>query len=577
MGKRAKASLPWLIGGIVALLFFVLLSQTTYFRYENSDDGLILKGFMGFEGGTPRRMDLYTGTALAHLLAALGRLMPAVPWFSLFQLLLLWASCMVLLQALWRLGAHYGHSGGLGFGTGVIFLGVFAYFACCRLTYTTTAALAASAALLQLFTLRLGRPSTGALLWRSLPALGLLMCAYSLRTLSALPTLVFILLGLLAISLYYDRLTEERSHARLFFLPIICIGLCLGALFVLRYWETSQPGVAESFAWHGARTSLFDYTSFEQDPFPALGAAQQAGISASQLALIQEWYFMDANTTTQALQQMALAYPQQDSLPRLWEAVQASYYFLLQNPRYMLAALLLVALCLVNLLCRRKRQFATLATLSVAGLLFTAAMLVYLAYQGRILGRAVDAVFFPAAALQCGLLMMGLPALRTEGMGKRILIVLGFAVCLTLACTHIAFTAQTVSDRPDAVSAQREDELERYALRSPDKLILRTPNLLRDTRLFPDVSAGVPGNIMVWGGLYCRMPNWYQQLEAFGVEGESFSYQDWLRPNVLFATQEEAPPQALLSYLSEGAGVQVASTQVGEEGTLRFFQFELSQ
>lgn len=38
---------------LLATLFFVTLSRVTYFRYENSDDFLIARTFLGFEGMRP--------------------------------------------------------------------------------------------------------------------------------------------------------------------------------------------------------------------------------------------------------------------------------------------------------------------------------------------------------------------------------------------------------------------------------------------------------------------------------------------------------------------------------------------
>ena len=147
------------------------------------------------------------------------------------------------------------------------------------------------------------------------------------------------------------------------------------------------------------------------------------------------------------------------------------------------------------------------------------------------------------------------------------------AACLCLSGLHALQTKDLLDDRPDVISATREADLEAYALEHPDQLILRTPDLLRDTRLLPDVSEGMPVNLMIWGDWYCRTPSWYNQLAAFGIDGRTFTAADWLRPNLLFATNEAQPPQALLTYLTEGCGRAITAAQVGSRGELRFFQF----
>lgn len=574
MRKRLHSILPWLIGIIAATLLFLVLSRITYFRYENSDDILMVKGFMGFQGGTPQNLNLYTNTLLAH---ALSLLAPSVPWFSVFQLFLLWCGCVTLMSGFYRLATGHGNGHLPGVGVGIVFWGMFAFFACCRLTYTTTAALVSAAALVHLLTLGLGKPSASSVLLRSLVSVFLLVCAYSLRDSSILPALPFCGLAVFAMAHDRNRTSGEKHNARLFWIPVFSIAISIVCLFGVRYWETSQPETTEAFQWQSARIDLFDYTAFEQDLTPALRVAESAGISPSELSLIQQWYFMDENITAEALQKLRAAYPQADIPQRMAHALQTMSRFFSQDPRYMLAAILLLALCLLNLLCHSKGQSIVLPVISLLGMISTAALLLYLAYQGRFLSRAVDTVLFPAAALQCGLFLMSARSFHAKAVPMRIAIAFLCMVCLGVACTHVAFTKRVISDHPDAVSLQREDDLERYALENPEKLIVRTPNLLRDTRLFPDVSAGLPTNIIIWGDWYCRMPGWYAQLQQHGIDGKSFTAKDWLHPNVLFATaQGYAPPDALIAHISEETQGTVRSLKVGEEGTLCFFRFTLS-
>ena len=131
---------------LLATLFFVTLSRVTYFRYENSDDFLIARTFLGFEGMRPVPPHLYLHPALVWVLNALSAAAPGVAWFSVAQLGMLWISAAVLCLCLLRCGrAARLHSVVCSLAA-LLFLGVFASFLCTRLTYTTTAALLAAAA-----------------------------------------------------------------------------------------------------------------------------------------------------------------------------------------------------------------------------------------------------------------------------------------------------------------------------------------------------------------------------------------------------------------------------------------------
>jgi len=141
-----------------------------------------------------------------------------------------------------------------------------------------------------------------------------------------------------------------------------------------------------------------------------------------------------------------------------------------------------------------------------------------------------------------------------------------------LSAARFLVIQKQLQARPDTVSPARQAALEAYGLEHPESLILYGPNLLRDTRLFPDVSRGVPANLMIWGDWYCRTPSWYGQLARFGVDGAFFSAACFLGDNVRLAVDSDMPPEPFLAYLAEGAGPYTFSV-ADRRGDIRFFQF----
>ena len=65
---------------------------------------------------------------------------------------------------------------------------------------------------------------------------------------------------------------------------------------------------------------------------------------------------------------------------------------------------------------------------------------------------------------------------------------------------------------PDAEAAAEVGDpaaaLDEYALWNPDMLFIHDLTLAVDTRLFPDVSEGIPHNVVCWGGTCARPPRW---------------------------------------------------------------------
>lgn len=693
-----KPWLRWLGGAAMTAALLAALFALSNFRYENSDDGLILKAFMGFEGGEPASFSLYVHTLLAWVLYALGKAAPGVPWFSAYQGALLVFSGTVIVKCFFQLACGHRRpwlAGGL---MGLGYLAVFVAFAACRLNYTTTAALAGSAAVLQCLTAPLHGSQRGRAGRAYALSLLLWVAGYCLRAQGVLPATAFLALALAwqwarqmqrtrhparssgkpplddsphpdprtlsaaAVSAKSGARPEDQPFSqgaskavdpapdretpptpagvRPVLLAALAFVLAFAALQSVRQTEIAMRGLTADVRWHAARTALMDYTDFEADPAPALQAP--SGLSATQVRMVRQWFYLDAAITTDALQAMANAYA---ATPQPAPGVRLSA-FAAQNPRQVYALLALCLLCGLGWLgCGQSaRANALAATLALLGV---GALLLALAWQGRVLARAVDAVLLPGAALLCGCALQagvgrfahgvakrgsfggadahaavtqrhaspqgcgaltgnaGAPLARlpmelrrpvgqsdapgatpipTAGQRIRAGLRPGgalariAAICLAgmLAATvtqHLRLTLHAVTRAPDTVSMQREADLERYALLHPDMLILRSPNLLRDTRLAPAVDGGIPANIALWGDWSCRTPSWYAQLAALGFDGHAFVARDWLSPRLLLATADPGDMADLLPYLRAALGSSLTPVPAGSEGTLTMYRF----
>ena len=412
--------------------------------------------------------------------------------------------------------------------------------------------MAGAAAAVQLMTLR-GDKRTGGLLLAVL----LLMAAYSLRQMTVLPLLAYCLLVLC-----YEG--AKRFSARKNLRPVIVSAMVLlGVLAVfagVREIEITARGQRETLAWQKNRIELFDYTSFESNIEPALAA--DSGLSDKQVALVQQWHFWDSDLDAEAFQAMTKAYADEEKdgvFKKLGDFLRAS-------PRYVCAIALLMLLAGWIALCDEKPRWASLA--AALALLGGLVMIIYLCWRGRVLFRGLDTVFFPCAAVLLAL------AVQCRPQGRK---ALAIALCIALLVTVGAdayLTLDVLREKTDWVSQQREAELEAFALQNPDKLIVRTPNLLRDTRLFPDVRGGLPVNTAIWGDWYCRMPGWRQQVAKYGLVPDHISLADWTSEAMVFAADASGVPQVLLDGVSEAVGHEVKAEVYGAEGTLTFYQLK---
>ncbi len=328
---------------LLATLFFVTLSRVTYFRYENSDDFLIARTFLGFEGMRPVPPHLYLHPALVWVLNALSAAAPGVAWFSVAQLGMLWISAAVLCLCLLRCGrAARLHSVVCSLAA-LLFLGVFASFLCTRLTYTTTSALlaAAASALLVCAGVIRRRVAPCVLLSAALLTLGGMLRGTSLPA-----SLCFWALSLAFLCV---RLAGGEAHERRALLRALVPAIVVGAVLTgVRLWEKRE--YAAFFDFHDARIELMDYhpqalDSVSQETLDALGW------DASEVELVRQWYFMDENITADALRLIQNGSAQASLTERLQNVPRTLRNFFEENPAYLFSVLLLVVLtvlaCLV--------------------------------------------------------------------------------------------------------------------------------------------------------------------------------------------------------------------------------------
>ena len=567
--------LPWIVGILLATLLFAVLSATLDLRYYGSDDTPILRSFMGYEGGVPAQFHLYLHTAFAWLLHGLALLFPGVSWFSILQLFLLWFSCAVIGKSLAAGRPSPPPLAGKTkrgltllppLAAAAIFLLVFGAYVLCRISYTTTASLLGAAAVAQLLSVDV-HACPGRILRGMGLSIALLLCCYCLRQISVLPPLAFWALGLGGKLLSRGRIKALLHGA------LLC-ALCFAVFAGIRAAEISLRGAQDFLAWHRARIQAFDYTHFGPDQ--SADTLEKLGWSPAEMLLLTNWFFMDANISTEAFQTLYEAQPEASHTfgDRAAGIPGALAEFGAREPAYVLACWALLALWLFVLLapareavpdhpaaCRGKLP-------ALLALPLGAALMGYLAYQGRMPLRAVASVLFPLGTFLC----MGLPGLSSRtrfpvvgsaisnpetGVGSRVPALLALLACLVLCGLSVGATAQRVFAPMDPEAEAWLDipgQLDAYALENPDVIIIHDMTLVLDRRLFPDTAEGIPGNILFWGGWPARSPSWLYQLAQYGIDGNTFTAHDFLRDNLVLASTDGEPCLSLVSYVSEIVG-----------------------
>lgn len=547
MESRKTAWLCWGVGLLWATALFLFLWRFTDIHYALNDDSLLVRALLGCEGGRSTTFSPLVQGLLWWPLHWLTLAFPGISWFSWLQIGLLYLSQAVLVKSGMQCSLRSTGSALGGLALGLLFSLVYTVEFSTSITFTTTAAVLCTASIFQLATVHFTRPRFGGPLVFSFV---LLLLAYALRHTAALPALLFWLVTL-GYSLYTQQQQSPlpwRSIARW---VLLCGGL-LAACQGLQLADIALQQQQDALALNRARSRVMDYGGLGE-PDPQLLA--QLGWSQEAFDAVAAWYFMDESMSTQAFTTIAEFKAQGekplgllDSLRQANRALHGLFAKSSNAQDFFLLCLGLTALSLLQALARGK-PFSTLfplISLGGAGL-----SLVYLGVQGRLPLRAATAILLPwAATLLCGLLYQHTPLRqwkRPWGLASLPVAALCLALSFTSAHTAFGFYYQPWAyGQPKEASLYHQ--LDAYALTCQDTLLVCDWPLNQDRRLWPDMSEGVPPNLLQlsWAQGSAGYSN---QLRRYGLDADSFTIRQLLQPNVRVVTAGDPPRQVLMAYL----------------------------
>ena len=620
--QRLRRAAPWMLGILTASLLFALLFAYATFQYKaGSEDVAILRSFMGFEGGSPALFSLSLHTFFAGLLWALSTLIPSVAWYSVLQLTLLWLSQVVIVKSLAQLSRRRGHTVWPGAFAGAVFLGAYAVFATCRISYAGTGAFAGAAAVAQLASVDFARVRPGGVTGPVAGSGLLLASAYSLGLEALSPALCFWLI-LLTVKLLvaFGRRGRPWRASRRVFAGVLITALLLGGCIGVRALNMRNYQAENLQHWQRERAQLFDTTDFAQTTTPATLA--KIHWSAEELTLFTNGYFIDDTMTTAALHALNAQQTADDAkrtgLETLTQALQAMDAGLWAVPALQLGFLTVLTTALLTILLaayRRERRVPLVVSVVLA-LLGSGLLLIYEARTGILPVHATVRVLYPLAAfLNCALfgamaapkrpatqppgvnVESSLPAPdtgspigtaaavpahakpRRAGLHRPnplllapLLLTLLLTLGVSSAACHSMVTSLTLT-AAQATGAFDENKLatlDAYAAAKPYSLFIYDQTSLTDNRLFPTLPQAPAGNTVPWGGYTAWSPDWLGALAHYGVTALNPAL--FIRANVLLATADPQPKAELLAHIAAFTGDTVSWTVFDTVGPVHLYR-----
>lgn len=565
--------LAWLISLAITAGLFLFIAFFLDWRYSQNDDISILRSFMGYETGEPAHFQIFIHGLLAWPIYWLAKAFPTVAWFSIVQIALLCLSCWMIFKSVMQ--CFVNRDKPLWMGTvGALALAAVFLELCTQITFTLTAGLLGAAAVAQVLSIDAEK---GRFRQTALGVMGALpptAFAYALRKEALWPVLAFLAVALLAVWLLQAQEGRRERRKALLLASGACV-LFIAGLLGWRAIEVKNSGQDEYLAWQDARTRLVDYYDLSQIPPECYEAA---GWTASTIERARSFFFLDSDITTESIEALLAALEATDGAAANRQSIAETLNTAVHGSTAFLWALGLTAvlwvLCLVGAAVQKERRAALLIPL-LLGALLEAALILYLAIQGRMPTRVLWLVFLPFMALVAGLLPSCIPAVRLRFV--RVAATVG--LCCGVLCVSGLMLAEVIPHLlPDIEAWEAIGDpaaaLDEYALANPDMLFIYDMTLAVDTRLFPDVSQGIPHNVVCWGGWPLRSPATVEQFAAFDIDLLHFDPANLLRYDVCIASGVvDPPPTLVIDYLREKVDPACDYMIYSEMGGVYFFQF----
>ena len=556
---KKQHRLAWMIGmGMAAAMWLVLFAFADVYFGAN-DDQFLLRTFTGGAPAGASTFHLYIHAMYAFPLSWLNRLFPGVAWVSILEIFLLWLSMATMAKSIMQV---FGRKKRFGMGVffAACFLLLFEFYLCARPTYTIVAASLSAACVLQILSADCETGTDKQILKSMAYALVLLVLCYGLRQMTSLPALAFA--GVAFLHRLFTCFLGKRSLKPLF-ATLAAVAVVMGGLAAAREAEITARGQRDYLAWQQARISVLDYINLESI---SQEGREAIGWSDAQVTLLHNWYTMEEAISTEAFRYVRENEYNENTRTSPGAAILD---FRTRSPLVAFSLVVLFGvgvMCVLGLLMKRKGLWTFLALAAAAGGCLL--LLAYLAIQGRLPYRAVMVPVLPAAALVFGLMPECLPEKKAF---------LPVLCVLLAACTalYVIPTAQNVQKRESPWDYNTHAAMDEIALANPDLLFIYSNELVNDMRMFTDFSNGIPYNLMFWGGWQRGSPEYRSKVEAFGLDSDHFTPDDWLRPELRYLTLKEEPHPVLVAHLRETLGENLRWEQQKMDIALYAYRFYL--
>ncbi len=380
---------------VLAVLLLAAGGLVSGFTFYENDDTNIAFTLAGYFSGAPYPTHPFINCLLGFIVSFFYRVLPAVPWWLVFQLAAVALSAAVLTACVLKAGRDAKAPVVLPLLIACALLSGLVLYAMLLATFTLTAAVAGAAGVALVLTASETDPSK-ARGWRLAFAAAFLAASFLFRNSSGLSVLCFFIGAL--VYRFAAAARERAGKRRLMGIALYsaCCLLLAAALVRVNAWGIETYNEPEFSRFDTARSGFLDYPVDSYADNPAL--YESVGWDRPLYGLVRQWFYMDGRVTAESLEKI-LAGSRISSAGGLAGAAADWREFASARPpvTYLLllpAGLMLLLTALLPGAGKGGKLAALFGCLMLAG---GAVLAGYLLLSGRMVLRALQLLMVPAA------------------------------------------------------------------------------------------------------------------------------------------------------------------------------------
>lgn len=505
---------------ILSMCYFAYLYMQNNIVFFINDDQNIMYSIAGYYTDGIQGDHSFVNYVLSFFIATLYRVCPALPWYGIFHVGVLFTSTSIIYHMILRSYSNSYNYPILGIIL-LLFLSMYALaYPIILMQFTTTSAIAGWAAI-TLMLLIDGKDSKKKTIIKGIASVVYMLICFMHRKNTGEVFLCFYVLTIVynVVRTYQNNkcnntVSKLKNNKYIY----ICLSLliCIFSVSTINNYARGSEEWKDFYAFDESRYKMTDYPHDSYSDNRAMYDDMNWDESLYKLSATHWWFFMDDRINIESFNTISDTgyYNNELNLSSIGSIIYNFFNTEIMARMLMLGAIFITILILIDYLIHRKWIDLLYLGCSWGGM---SVMLLYLAMKDRLILRAFQVVIFALLSILLYLILEVFKRYNTKYKWTLRITGVGIILILLMNVQMLLDNIGTLATNRYE-SSQRTLQVEEYAINNPDNMYIYDTSLTFRYAPFTTYEESYPTNLMFWGGMGWNSPTFYHQLRLNDLE-----------------------------------------------------------